>query len=77
MKVLVTGSHGFIGSYICQDLLDNGYEVFGIDNFSKYGKVKKPFAIRFEYGIIRNEANFKSISSSLESGMIGSQTFPF
>jgi|TARA_S200002703_G_scaffold145347_1_gene139667 UDP-glucose 4-epimerase len=43
VKVLVTGSHGFIGSYICQDLLDSGYEVLGIDNFSKYGKVSKPF----------------------------------
>jgi len=43
MKVLVTGSHGFIGSYICQELLNNGYTVIGIDNFSKYGKVTKPF----------------------------------
>tara|TARA_Y100000310_G_scaffold336228_1_gene420210 strand:- start:4678 stop:5697 length:1020 start_codon:yes stop_codon:yes gene_type:complete len=43
VKVLVTGSHGFIGSYICQDLLDHGYEVVGVDNFSKYGVVKKAF----------------------------------
>ena len=39
--VLVTGSQGFIGSYICSDLLKNGYRVIGIDNFSKYGKVKR------------------------------------
>ena len=42
MKVLLTGSQGFIGSYICQELLQNGYTVIGIDNFSKYGDVKRP-----------------------------------
>ena len=35
-KILVTGSQGFIGSYICNELLDNGYNVVGIDNYSKY-----------------------------------------
>lgn len=42
MKVLLTGSQGFIGSYICQELLNNGYEVIGVDNYSKYGKVIRP-----------------------------------
>ena len=41
MKVLVTGSAGFIGGYLVQELLDNGYNVVGIDNYSKYGKVEK------------------------------------
>lgn len=41
MKVLITGSQGFIGSYICAELLDKGYEVIGIDNYSKYGVVKR------------------------------------
>ncbi len=38
-KVLVTGSEGFIGGYIVKELLDKGYEVIGIDNLSKYGKI--------------------------------------
>ena len=42
MKVLLTGSQGFIGSYICQELLNNEYKVVGIDNYSKYGVVKRP-----------------------------------
>ena len=42
MKVLLTGSQGFIGSYICQELLENGYKVVGIDNYSKYGRVSRP-----------------------------------
>lgn len=42
MKILLTGSQGFIGSYICQELLNNGYKVVGVDNYSKYGVVKRP-----------------------------------
>lgn len=34
MKALVTGSAGFIGSYVCEELLDRGYSVIGVDNFS-------------------------------------------
>jgi len=42
MKILITGSQGFIGSYICQELLNNDYEVIGVDNYSKYGYLKRP-----------------------------------
>ena len=31
MKVLVTGSSGGIGKAVCQQFLDNGHEVFGLD----------------------------------------------
>ena len=43
MKVLVTGSAGFIGGYLVQELLDQGHDVVGIDNFSKYGPVEKGY----------------------------------
>jgi len=42
MKILLTGSQGFIGSYICNELLKQGHTVVGIDNYSKYGYVKRP-----------------------------------
>jgi nucleoside-diphosphate-sugar epimerase len=42
MKVLVTGSQGFIGSYICNELLSHGYEVIGVDNYQKYGELVRP-----------------------------------
>jgi len=36
MTVLVTGAAGFIGSHLCRRLLDDGYDVIGIDNFADF-----------------------------------------
>ena len=36
MKILVTGSVGFIGSYVCKQLLSRGDEVVGLDNINSY-----------------------------------------
>ena len=41
-KILITGSQGFIGTYLCAEFLKQGYEVIGVDNFSKYGPVSRP-----------------------------------
>jgi len=42
-KVLVSGSAGFIGGYVVEELLKKGYAVKGIDNYSKYGPVTKSY----------------------------------
>ncbi|MBF0225597.1 MAG: NAD-dependent epimerase [Desulfobacterales bacterium] len=39
-KILVTGASGFIGFHLSKKLLDLGYEVYGIDNMSKYYDVE-------------------------------------
>ncbi|AOY87481.1 capsular biosynthesis protein CpsI [Marinobacter salinus] len=36
MKILVTGTAGFIGSYVAHRLLDRGDEVIGVDNVNDY-----------------------------------------
>src|SRR5688500_14576110 len=35
MKIAISGCGGFIGSYLIRDLLLNGYQVRGMDNFYK------------------------------------------
>jgi len=37
-NILWTGSEGFVGKVTIKKLLDLGHSVWGIDNFSKYGK---------------------------------------
>jgi UDP-glucuronate 4-epimerase len=36
MKILLTGAAGFIGYNLCKSLLEDDYEVFGIDNINDY-----------------------------------------
>ena len=36
MKILVTGAAGFIGFHVARELLKDGYEVIGVDNFNNY-----------------------------------------
>lgn len=43
MKILVTGSAGFICGYVVKELLAHGHTVVGVDNFSKYGPVSKSY----------------------------------
>ena len=34
MKALITGGAGFIGYHLTKELLENGYEIVLVDNFS-------------------------------------------
>lgn len=38
MKILVTGATGYIGSHTCVELINSGYDVVGLDNFSNSQK---------------------------------------
>jgi UDP-glucose 4-epimerase len=55
-KVLVSGSAGFIGGYVVEELLGRGYSVVGVDNFSKYGKVKKSYDDHPNYQLVEADA---------------------
>ena len=35
-RILVTGGAGFIGSHLCEHLLDRGHQVWALDNFDDY-----------------------------------------
>jgi len=54
--VLVSGSAGFIGGYVVEELLARGYSVVGIDNFSKYGPVRKSYDGHPRYRFVEGDA---------------------
>jgi UDP-glucuronate 4-epimerase len=51
MKVLVTGTAGFIGFHLAQKVLSRGDEVVGVDNINDYYDTKLKFARLTESGI--------------------------
>ncbi|HOG50330.1 MAG TPA: NAD(P)-dependent oxidoreductase [Lentisphaeria bacterium] len=65
MKILVTGSAGFICGYLVEELLKHGHEVYGIDNFSKYGPVEKSYDRHPNYHFIRGDVKDTSLLQDL------------
>lgn len=63
--VLVTGSSGFIGGYVVEELLRRGYSVVGLDNFSKYGKVRKSYDDHPGYRLVEGDARDVDLVSGL------------
>jgi len=65
MKVLVTGSSGFIGGYVVEELLSRGHTVVGVDNFSKYGKVTKSYDDHPDYTLVEGDATDTALLTEL------------
>ena len=61
-KILVTGAAGFIGYHVSKLLVENGYEVIGIDNMNSY------------YSVSLKEARLKQLDQ-ISSSMMGSFRF--
>src|SRR5579859_5329838 len=64
-KVLVSGSAGFIGGYVVEELLRRGYAVVGLDNFSKYGKVRKSYDSHPDYQLVEGDAQDVALMTRL------------
>ncbi len=75
MRILVTGSAGFIGGYVIQELLEHGHEVIGIDNFSKYGKSEKSYdnhpKYRFVEGDVKDTDLLKDLIADCDQVIVG------
>ena len=65
MKILVTGAAGFIGFHICLKLVNQGHDVYGIDNINDYYNPKLKFDRLKELGL--NEAESKLFKNEVQS----------
>lgn len=68
MKILVTGSAGFICGYVVEELLNHGHSVVGVDNFSKYGPVKKSYDDNPNYSFHKGDAKDAALMDELIKG---------
>ena len=64
-KVLVSGSAGFIGGYVVEELLRRGHDVVGIDNLSKYGPSVKSYDNDPRYRFVEGDARDSELMATI------------
>ena len=75
-RILVTGAAGFIGGHCCRALLDQGFQVVGIDNFDPFyqrelkeqalAEVRGRAGFRFVEGDIRDDSVIGSLATQVD-----------
>jgi nucleoside-diphosphate-sugar epimerase len=68
LRILVTGSAGFIAGYLVKELLDAGHRVRGIDNFSKYGRVSREYDSHPNYEFVTGDCTDVALMRELADG---------
>jgi UDP-glucuronate 4-epimerase len=64
MKILVTGTAGFIGFYVARKLLEAGHDVVGLDNINDYYDVRLKYARLLETGITKEQIEYGKLIQS-------------
>ena len=72
MKILITGSAGFIGAALAQRLLERGDTVIGYDNLNDYYDVSLKLA---RLARLQTQAGFTEVRASLEDRVALMETF--
>jgi UDP-glucose 4-epimerase len=77
-RVLVTGGAGFIGSHICERLIENGTEVVVLDNFST-GKLTNLEHIKRDLRMIQGKVeNYNDVYEAIKDcDIIIHEAFPY
>jgi len=65
--IVVSGSAGFIGGYLVEELLARGHEVVGVDNFSKYGPVTRSYDKHPNYRLVEGDCRDVELMTKLIS----------
>ncbi len=65
MKILITGSAGFIAGYLIEELLGAGHKVVGLDNYSKYGPIERTYNSHLGYLGVVGDAKDVSLLKEL------------
>ncbi len=64
MKILVTGTAGFIGYHLAQRLIDRGDEVVGLDSINDYYDPAIKYGRLLETGIVKEDIEYNKIVAS-------------
>jgi UDP-glucuronate 4-epimerase len=70
MKLLITGTAGFIGFHLTRRLLAEGHDITGLDNLNEYYDVNLKYARLRELGIALSSKQKSSESFSLQTGRL-------
>ena len=64
-RVLVSGAAGFFGGYVVEELLKRGYVVVGLDDLSKYGRVRRSYDDNPRYRLLEGDARDVGLMTEL------------
>ncbi len=66
MKILVTGTAGFIGFHLTRRLLERGDEVVGIDSINDYYDISLKYARLYETGVEKEKIDYGKAVKSIK-----------
>jgi UDP-glucose 4-epimerase len=68
VKILITGSAGFISGYLVPELLEARHTIVGVDNFCKYGRIAKSYDGHERYSLTEGDARDPQLLWELAEG---------
>ena len=63
-KILITGTAGFIGFHLAERMINEGYDVYGLDVINDYYNINLKYARLEEHGISKSLIDYNQVLSS-------------